>query len=102
MAIIGLSLLVILGLVLGDVSSLAVVPIEYHDFTALEDFLLNIRTTYPDITRQYSIGKSVQGEWAMVLNYSKSVQGEWAMVLNYSKSVQGEWAMVLNYPFHLN
>ncbi|XP_046575808.1 carboxypeptidase D-like isoform X2 [Haliotis rubra] len=33
----------------------------YHDQAAVETFLTNISTTYPDITRVYSVGKSTGG-----------------------------------------
>ncbi|XP_017067490.1 carboxypeptidase D isoform X2 [Drosophila eugracilis] len=40
---------------------------EHHNFTAMESFLREISSSYPSLTRLYSIGKSVQGRDLWVL-----------------------------------
>ncbi|EDX00791.1 carboxypeptidase D isoform X1 [Drosophila yakuba] len=46
---------------------LAPTKFEHHNFTAMESYLREISTSYPSLTRLYSIGKSVQGRDLWVL-----------------------------------
>ncbi|KAK2165900.1 hypothetical protein LSH36_44g02085 [Paralvinella palmiformis] len=46
----------------------------YHDYNQLELFLRDIHTTYPSITKLYSIGKSFQGRQLYVMAVGKYLE----------------------------
>ncbi|XP_061382022.1 carboxypeptidase D-like isoform X2 [Danaus plexippus] len=43
----------------------------HHNYTAMEQFLKDLSETYPELTRLYSIGKSVEGRELYVLEVTK-------------------------------
>ena len=47
---------------------------SYHDTIAVEKRLNQLATTYPDLAKLYSIGKTVEGRNLTVIQISKGVQ----------------------------
>ena len=47
---------------------------SYHDTEAVEKRLNQLATTYPDLAKLYSIGKTVEGRNLTVIQISKGVQ----------------------------
>ncbi|XP_011647483.1 carboxypeptidase D-like [Pogonomyrmex barbatus] len=48
------------------------VAFKHHNYVAMEKYLMELRTNYPNITRLYSIGSSVQGRELYVMEITKN------------------------------
>ena len=46
---------------------------DYHNYTKLMDELNDLIKTYPDLTRLYSIGRSVEGRELAVIQISHGI-----------------------------
>ncbi len=64
------------------------VDFVYHRHPELETYLLNINATYPDLTNLYSIGKSIQGEFAPNLTTLQDSLDQCPMLIRIQAFIQ--------------